>query len=116
MIEKLLRKFGYIHESKIDDAFVSERIISTIGNPTEYVISKDQDKEFFIALEKVDGVREYLKATAAKDMVRYFGAQDEKEQLAIRGGFARTVYLLSRLRNVKEVEPQTKIKNLRYSK
>ena len=115
-ISKLLKRFGYIHESEITDEYTIERFKNSIGNPTEIVLSKELDKEFFEALEKIDGGREYFKATAAKDMVRFFGSQDATEQAFIRGAFARTIYFFNRMKKIKEPETQTKIKNLRYSR
>lgn len=67
-----------------------------IGDPTEYTIEKKQEEAFFNDLSRVDGVREFLKATMAKDMQRDFGATPDQRQI-IRGAFARTAYIKSRL-------------------
>lgn len=116
MIKKIidtLNKFGFVHKSQIDEDYIIAQYTNTIGDPTQYSIDKKFDKEIFENLDKVEGIRDYLKSVAAKDMIRYFQAKDNEERLVIRGGFARTVYFLSRLRKIHEPK-DTKIKDLRY--
>lgn len=111
MIDRILNYFGY-EKRKV---WTEEEIISyyckLIGNPVEYSLSKEEDELFFKNLDMVDGAREYFKATMAKDVMRYFGAKGQTEQDTVRGGFARTAYFMSKL---KEQSAPTKLSNKRY--
>lgn len=55
------------------------------------------ERKIFESLKGTDGFMEYLRVCAARDKDRYFGAAKIEEQLIIRGAFARTMYLKSRL-------------------
>lgn len=107
----LAEKLGYIHKSELTEEFLSWELAKMIGNPNDYSIEKKQEEQFFQDLAKIDGVMEYLSATAAKDMQRYFAAP-QGQQDVVKGAFARTVYLKSRLTKSKN-NPQ-EIDGLRY--
>lgn len=115
MIKKILRRLGYIHESELTEDFLCGEIARMVGDPTEYTLEKKQEDLFFKDLSRVEGVQEYLRATMARDMQRDFAATNEQRPI-IRGAFARTAYLRSRLsksgKDAQEVE--TKLTGLRY--
>ncbi len=106
---------GYIHESELTEEFLALRLAQLVGDPTEYSISKEEDAKFFQDLSRVDNAAQMLRATAAKDMVRYFGATDDHQRGLIRGAFSRTTYWATMLKNVsKPAKKETKLKGLRY--
>lgn len=81
MIKKLLNKLGYI-KMEID---------------TESDFPQSEEEKLFYDLSGVDGFNEYLNSVMAKDTKRYFVADGKQQQDIIKGGFARVVYLKSRL-------------------
>lgn len=78
------------------EQYTEEQLIGEIAKRMG-VVDKDIDAEYtkkiFADLKEVDGLARYLLETAAKDKDRYFGAATKEEQLIIRGGFARTMWL-----------------------
>lgn len=112
MLEALLKKLGYIHESKLTDTVLETMLCEKIGDVFDYKLDPKVEKGIFADVSKVDFIMEYLRATMAKDIQRYFAAPDEKQRDIIRGAFARTVYLKSRISKRGEVD--TKIDGLRY--
>lgn len=100
LIEKILSRYGYIHRDKLTEDFLCFELAKTIGDPTEYSIEPKQEEYFFRDFARIDGARDYLRATMAKDMQRDFGATPDQRQL-IRGAFARTSYFLSKIRGLR---------------
>ncbi len=70
-----------------------EEIILELGNLEENSLTKEQEVLVFKALSMVDGIQEFFRDTMAKDLRRYFVAQDDKEREMIRGAFLRTEYM-----------------------
>lgn len=62
-------------------------------------ITKDYEKKIFADLKGTDGLVAYLREAAARDKDRYFGAQTDAERSVIRGAFARTMYLKTKIMN-----------------
>ena len=117
MIERLLAKFGYILKTKAwqhveepwftpdyeeteDD--LAYRLAEKLGVQDE--IDTDYEKKIFLDLKGTDGLVQYLREAAARDKDRYFGAASKEEQLVIRGAFARTMYLKSRIAGADDVK------------
>lgn len=96
MLKQLLRKLGYIHESELTEDFLCYEIAKIIGDPREYSIEKKQEDLIFADLGRIEGIAMFLNATMAKDMQRDFASTPDQRQL-IRGAFARTAYLKSKL-------------------
>lgn len=92
-----LNKLGFYHKSQFNEEFLLGEYVKFIGNPADYTLSEEETTNFFKDLQRIDGAKSFFKATAAKDMVRFFQAQPE-EQSVIRGAFARTAYILGRLK------------------
>mgnify|MGYP001587398077 CR=1 FL=1 len=67
-------------------------------------IDSDYEKKIFLDLKGTDGLVQYLREAAARDKDRYFGAASKEEQLVIRGAFARTMYLKSRIAGAEDVK------------
>ena len=111
MIKKLLRRFGYTHESDMDENFFALELARSIGDPMEYTIEKDEEEEMFRDLAKIEHLPGYLTATLAKDMQRSFAAT-EVERAVIKGAFARTSYWRSKVRGVKEKDMKVDTKLL----
>lgn len=110
MIERLLRKLGYIRSeyaicdcelyTEIDKNQLSEDELSLmlakkLGILDE--IDPEYEKKIFADLKGTDGLVAYLREAAARDKDRYFGAATPSEQLIIRGSFARTMYLKTKI-------------------
>lgn len=116
MIQQLLSRFGYLHESKITENYLGKRYGELIGDVNNYGIEKEMEGELFNDLSVVNGIKEYLDATMANDMQRYFAATDEKQRDIVRGAFARTAYLKSRLNKTSQEanEEETTLQGLRY--
>ena len=115
MFEKLLNRFGYIKQSSITEDFIITEVAKLIGDPHEYSISEELDADFFRDISNTEHGMEYLKATAAKDMIRHFAAETDKDRWLTRGAFIRTVYLMNRIKKANKPVPSTEIKGLRYS-
>lgn len=123
MLEKILKKFGYLRE----DHFSSFRDLSKspftedelcfmlaqkMGDVEPVIEQKDEDSIFKRASE-VEGLAMLLKETAYRDIRRYFGATNQNEQMIIRGAFSRTNYLRSKIVSGKNPE---KIRGVKYAK
>lgn len=115
MIKSILRKLGYIHESELTNEYILYAAANIIGDPVEYEFTAKQEEELFGDLSKVNGFSEYLNATMAKDMQRYFSSPREQLDI-IQGAFARTAYIKSRIvkQNTSNTKSKTKLDNLRY--
>lgn len=119
MIEKLLKKFGYskLTRDLTKEPFSVEELSlmleKAVGNQDlEY--PKEAEKLLFNELKNVEGFIDWLKAAAKNDKDRYFGAQTPMEQLVIRGSYARTNYIATKIVNAdKEVEAP-KLDGVRY--
>ncbi len=95
MLDKILKRFGYIREDSVTEDYMLGRLI---GSPIGVSISKEEDQAFFDSFKSVEHGKAYLKATVAKDILRYYGATDEKERNIIQGAARRTIYFLSKLK------------------
>lgn len=62
-------------------------------------IDDEYEKKIFKDLKGTDGLVAYLREAAARDVQRYFGAASIQEQSIIRGSFARTMYLKTKIEN-----------------
>jgi endonuclease I len=111
MIEKILKRFGYTKALKDKDIYTM--FAEEIGDIRQYEINSKFEKVLFEQFATLDGATDYLKATIAADMQRYFSAPDERSRDIIRGGIARTSYFLSLC---KQKRGETKLENLRYGK
>ncbi len=65
----------------------------------DITVDEKRDKILFKELKGVEGLVEYLRETAARDIQRYFEAATKEEQLMIRGTYARTMYLMKRIKD-----------------
>jgi len=117
MIDKLLKKFGYIKEINLSPMDVNKMFAAQFGDVSDYVIDRKQQEELFQDLKEVEGFTDYLKATIAKDIQRHFSAGTEKEQDIIKGATSRTAFFLTNLTKP-PVEPDTgsTLNNPRYGK
>jgi hypothetical protein len=61
-------------------------------------VDKKKERELFESLAHVEGLRDYLRATIADDVKRYYAASTPLEQALIRGASDRTRYFLKLLR------------------
>lgn len=105
MIDKLFKRWGYIPVEYIKETVtvpdtytedeLSLMLAESLGIQDE--IDSEYEKKIFSDLKGTDGLIQYLREAAAKDKDRYFGAATKEEQLIIRGAFARTMYLKSRI-------------------
>ncbi len=95
-MKTILDKIGYVQN--INDYSEDELALALaikLGEQDE--IDDDYEKKIFKDLKGTDGLVKYLREAAAKDIKRYFGATTPTEQNLIRGAFARTMYLKSRV-------------------
>ena len=115
-MDYILRKLGYIKRTDITEDIVAEFYGNLIGNPADYDMGTKASESFFQQLANIDESDSYLKDMAAKDMVRYFGAANDKERDMVRGAFARTVYLENKIRSTRQPSKDIKPMDLRYSK
>jgi hypothetical protein len=114
MIEKILNKFGYIKKENISEKEIMLLFSEIIGDVNDYKIEKESETNLFEELSVVQDFKEYLQATSAKDIQRYFAAHgDTDTQNLIRGAMSRTSYFLAMLKKDK-IKKDTKLKNLRY--
>lgn len=60
-------------------------------------IDDEYERKIFADLKGTDGLVQYLREAAARDKDRYFGAATVQEQAIIRGAFARTMYLKTKI-------------------
>lgn len=99
MIEKFLHKLGYLHKSELTEEFLCLELGKFVGDPTDNTIEKEQEEEVFRDLARIDGFKNYLKNTMARDMQRDFGATPDQRQM-IHGAFARTAYMKGKILEV----------------
>lgn len=124
MIQKLLNKLGYFKEEQVrdleKDPFTPEELgflyAQTLGDVTEYTIEPKQEKELFEKLRKIEGLFDYLRATTAKDIQRYFMASSDSQREAVKGALGRTIYFKNKVSGAPHKETVTKLKGLRYGK
>lgn len=122
MINWIAEKLGYIKKDKIDgfrnlstNPFSEEELSFMLATllKDEEDFNDEEEKKIFKRVKEVEGFVEYLRNSAHKDMVRYFGATNPEEQLIIRGAFARTNYLKARISS-DDKEKKTKLEGVRY--
>lgn len=96
---------------------IENELIKRYGDILDYEISIEQEKAIFKEIKKIQGVADYLKATSAKDIVRYFNAVNDVQRNLIRGAYVRTMYLYNLTKNagVKNEKVKTKFAS-RYAK
>lgn len=109
MIDKLLSKFGYVRlqnvifkdpvDLRTPDSYSEDELSFALARKLGVLdpIDKEYEQKIFEDLKGTDGLVQYLREAAARDKDRYFGAASKEEQLVIRGSFARTMYLVSRI-------------------
>lgn len=125
MLKKILGKIGYIPRIEVEgyrnlkeQPFTEEELsfmLSEMFDGEESSFSNKEEIRIFNEAKKIEGLVAYLKATAMKDMMRYFGAQTPQEQLIIRGSFARTNYIKSRIISADKPQKENKLEGIRYS-
>lgn len=118
-IEKILNKFGYYkHRQTFTDSEICLMFAEMIGDPSEYTITEKQQREIFDKLSVVEGLNDWLRATIARDLQRYFAAEDDFVRATVKGAIGRTAYLKSLLTKTREVpkESRTKVEGIRYGK
>ena len=125
MLKEFLEKHGYIHHSEVMDhlkanplneeqilRLAADTLVDLYGNMPE----KKEEVELFSRLNQVEGFTDYLRATLANDVKRFFKASSPAEQLQIRGAYARTLYLKGRLLKKQESEEDpVSLPNVRYT-
>lgn len=88
-----------------------------IGDISEYKIEPELEDKLFEELANVDYLHEYLKATIARDMQRYFAATDEMQRNLIKGQIARVSTLRAKVVNRPENKVvESKMMGLRYNR
>lgn len=97
------------------EEYTEEQLLSQLGRSlTGLDITVDEKKDLllFKELKEVEGLMEYLRETAARDIQRYFEAATKEEQLMIRGTYARTMYFWKKVKEggIKK----TKIEEVNY--
>lgn len=116
MIDKILERFGYYkHKQSFTEEEAAAIFAKSIGDVSSYVIKAKEQAELFEKLSDVEGFTDWLRATAAKDIQRYFAAEDDKVRDTVKGAAARTAYIRSLLGRQKEVVT-TSVPGLRYKK
>lgn len=115
VVKVVLHKLGYTHQSEITEDYLCYELAKYIGDPNEYTIDQKLEEEFFNGLARVNYVNEYFKSMMAKDMQRDFGSADDSRQM-IRGAYARTAYLKSRMRRMTEDKAELKIAESKIQK
>lgn len=115
MINKLLKKLGYIHKDNITEEELCVLYATKLGDPSEHTFNATDNKRMFEDLSAVEGFTDYLRTTCAKDMQRYFGAEDDSQRNTIRGAFSRTMYERGMIAGRKESK-ETKLPGSRYDK
>ena len=115
MIQKLLERFGYVKKDALTEELLGYLYAKKLGDIGEYSIEPKQEKELFDKLKKVEGFADYLRATSAKDIQRYFMAIGDTHRSEVKGAFSRTLHLKNKLTGKEHTETVTKLKGLRYS-
>jgi len=129
IFEKILKSFGLIQISRAwtvveDDHWIEYKEEYTEDELSFMLAEKlgvldsiddEYEKKIFADLKETDGLVQYLRECAARDKDRYFGATTKEEQLVIRGGFARTMYLKAKIMRSGEPEEKvTKVEGVKY--
>lgn len=119
MIEKLLKKFGYSKSTRdlTKEPFTVEELSYMLERATTNVeadFPKKEEERLFKELKAIDGFVEWLKSAAKNDKDRYFGATTPFEQLVIRGSYARTNYIATRIINADKEKKEVKLDGVRY--
>ena len=119
MIEKILQRFGYSKKVRdlTKEPFSVEELSYMLEKATTSVdsdFSKQEEFRLFKELKSIEGFVEYLKSAAKNDKDRYFGATTPFEQLVIRGSYARTTYLATRVMNADKEKKEVKLDGIRY--
>lgn len=112
----------YVEKSAVREQYSEEQLLimlaERLGDVTEHAFDSKEEKLIFKELGKVEGFGEYLRATCARDIQRYFATNEEDRvsRNQIRGAFARTMYFRAGLANKEKefVEKDTSIPGLRY--
>jgi len=114
-VEKVVEKTVYKEQPKSEQEMMLA-FAEFIGDINETKIEPEYESRLFTEMANVDYIQDYLRATIARDMQRYFAATNDEQRQLIKGAIARTAYLRSRLRDPEDNEVvQSKIKGLRYS-
>ncbi len=119
MIKNLLKKFGYskIVRDLTKEPFSVEELSYMLEKATTEVesdFSKSEEERLFKELKNIEGFVQWLKSAAKNDKDRYFGATTPFEQLVIRGSYARTNYIASRVMNADKEKKDVKLDGVRY--
>jgi hypothetical protein len=96
MIDKLIRKLGYIKKEDLTEEYLCHELAKIVGDPTQSSVESDQEKKIYADLARIHGILDYLRDVMAKDMQRDFSAPVDQKQL-IRGAFARTAYIKGKI-------------------
>jgi hypothetical protein len=121
MIEKILNRFGYFREDtyksidELGDSDIGFMYAEKLGNVNEYTFPKKEEKKLFENLSAVDSFVDYLRATTAKDIQRYFAAEDDRQRDIIRGALSRTMFFHGMTKG-RSSSKETKIKGVTYKK
>ena len=110
MIKEILSKFGYVKSSDVKgfrdlskNPFREEELslmLAELLKDADEDIPEEEEVRMFKELKEVEGFLEYLRRAAVKDTIRYFGAVTPQEQFVIRGAFARTNFIKSKIQNI----------------
>lgn len=114
-----MNKLGYYkHKQTFTEEEIARMFAEDIGDVSEYTVKQEEQNKIFAKLSEVDGFRDWLRATSAKDIQRYFAAEDDNVRQVVKGATARTAYIRSLLSKTNEVsvKKSTKVEGLRYSK
>lgn len=103
MLDKLMNKLGYTKTNKLTYDYHLYEVAKMVGDPTEYVLSKELEEQFFRDLSSVDNINNFLDATMAKDMQREFSGDVSQRDL-VHGAFARTTYLKMGIRKALDLQ------------
>lgn len=109
IIDKILNRFGY---SKQHTDFTEDELALMMAQKLNDItdeIDAEYEKKIFSELKNTDGLVQYLREAANRDIKRYFGAATKEEQLIIRGSFARTSYLKTKIKGADKEERPARI-------
>lgn len=99
----------------MEEQYTEEQLLAMLGRNfigVDIAMDEKRDLVLFKELKAVEGLVEYLRETAARDIQRYFEAATKEEQLMIRGTYARTMYFMNMVKN--EGRKNTKIEEVNY--
>lgn len=98
-IKKFLLKFY----SENELAFA---LASKMGDLDDEEMTDKAVKLIFKDLAKVDGLPEYFRDTARKDVLRFFAATNDKERDVVKGAYARTAFLRSQVLKSRNIDSE----------